>query len=46
LRDYGKKLTKKVNKVVKEYRDVPLELIAEDKINYVQLRALIRNLLS
>jgi len=77
LRDYGKKLTKKVNKVVvdtgvlvsafvfggtleiavrraflemeiyvspqllKEYRDVPLELIAEDKINYVQLKAVI-----
>ena len=77
LRDYGEKITKKVNKVVvdtgvlisafvfggtpeiaarkaflemeiyvspqllKEYRDVPLELIAEDKINHAQLKALI-----
>ena len=77
MREYGRKLTKKKNKVVvdtgvlmsafafggtpetaarralsemeiyvspkllKEYRDVPLELMAEDKIDCVQLKALI-----
>ena len=80
MREYGRKLTKKKNKVVvdtgvlmsafgfggtpetaarralsemeiyvspkllKEYRDVPLELMAEDKIDCVQLKALISGL--